>query len=62
VAAPRVDRSTRERSWRLRVYAGRGDDGRKRYVSRTVHGSREAAQLALDELLAEVERSGKEAA
>ena len=43
----------RERSpgmWEVRVFAGRGDDGRPRQISRTVRGSRRAAQKVANEL------------
>lgn len=30
-----------ETTWRVKVYLGRSADGRKRYLERTVHGSRE---------------------
>jgi integrase len=41
-------------TWRIRVFAGR-DDGRPRYVSRTVHGSKRVAEKELNRLLADVE-------
>jgi integrase len=40
--------------WRVRVYAGR-EDGKVRWVGRTVLGGRRAAQSALAKLVAEVE-------
>jgi integrase len=40
--------------WRVRVYAGR-EDGKVRWVSRTVPGGKRAAQRALANLVAEVE-------
>ena len=41
-------------SWRIRVYAGR-ENGRVRWVSRTVHGTKRAAQKELANLVREVE-------
>ncbi len=41
-------------SWRIRVYAGR-EKGRVRWVSRTVHGTKRAAQKELAKLVTEVE-------
>lgn len=42
-------------SWQLRVHAGRDDaTGKPMYVSRTVHGDRDAAERALTALVAQV--------
>jgi integrase len=41
-------------SWRIRVFAGR-ENGRVRWVSRTVHGTKRAAQKELAKLIADVE-------
>jgi integrase len=43
-----------ESSWRIRIYAGIGPDGRNRYVSRTVRGTRDDADRELARLLLEV--------
>jgi len=40
--------------WRIRAYAGR-ENGKVRWVSRTVHGGKRAAQTELAKLVAEVE-------
>ena len=56
-----VEGHIRERTgaWEIRAFAGRdGVTGKKRYVTRTVHGGKRAAQRALTELLTEV-ASGK---
>lgn len=42
-------------TWRLKVYVGRSADGRKRYVERTVHGSRREAGRELARLVVEVD-------
>ncbi len=42
-------------TWRLKVYVGRSADGRKRYVERTVHGSRREAERELARLVVEVD-------
>jgi integrase len=42
-------------TWRLKVYVGRSADGRKRYVERTVHGSRKEAERELARLVVEVD-------
>lgn len=41
-------------SWRLKVFAGRDEAGRARYVSRTVRGTKREAQRALAALITEV--------
>jgi integrase len=41
--------------WRVRVFAGR-ESGRRRYVSRTVHGGKRAAQRELAKLVVEAEQ------
>jgi len=40
--------------WRVRAYAGR-ENGKVRWVSRTVHGGKRVAQIELAKLVAEVE-------
>ena len=45
----------RRATWRVRVYDGRDDTGRKRYRSRTVRGTRRDAQRVASELEREVE-------
>ena len=42
-------------SWRIRAYVGRDSTGKKRYVSRTVHGTRRDAEKELSRLLVEVD-------
>lgn len=42
-------------TWRLKVYVGRSADGRKRYVERTIHGSRREAERELARLVVEVD-------
>ena len=42
-------------TWRLKVYVGRSADGRKRYVERTVHGTRREAERDLARLVVEVD-------
>ncbi|MDH3753816.1 MAG: hypothetical protein OEU32_08075 [Acidimicrobiia bacterium] len=45
-----------ERSWELRVYAGRDpESGRKQYVTRTVKGSKREADRALSRLVGQVD-------
>jgi integrase len=44
-----------EKSWRIRAYAGRDRSGRKRYVQRTIVGTRRDAEKALTRLLGEVD-------
>jgi hypothetical protein len=40
--------SSRSRdAWRLKVYVGRSADGKRRYLERTVHGSRKEAEREL---------------
>lgn len=47
----------RGEGWELRVYAGRDSStGRKRYVTRTVRGTKRQAQSALAALVTELER------
>jgi integrase len=41
------------RVWRAKVYLGRGDDGTKRYVTRTIRGTKREAEEALAELVVE---------
>src|SRR5439155_3270064 len=45
-----------EESWELRVYLGRGPDGRKLYKSHTVKGTKRHAQNELNELLSKLQR------
>jgi hypothetical protein len=46
-------------TWELRVYLGLDPDSRRRrYATRTVHGTRRAATAALAELVEDAERSG----
>ncbi len=40
--------------WRAKVYAGRQSDGRRVYVTRTIHGTKRFAESKLAELLMEV--------
>jgi integrase len=42
-------------TWRLKVYVGRSADGRKRYVERTVRGTRREAERELARLVVEVD-------
>ena len=45
-----------ERSWELRVFAGRdADTGRKQYISRTVRGGRRQAEKELARLVSQVD-------
>ena len=44
-----------EGSWRLKVYIGRGGDGRKRYIEHTFSGTRREAERALARLVIEVD-------
>ena len=44
-----------EKSWRIKAYAGRDSSGRKRYVQRTIAGTRRDADRALTRLLVEVD-------
>jgi integrase len=43
--------------WRAKVYAGRQSDGRRVYVTRTIHGTKRFAEGKLAELLMEVGRT-----
>jgi len=47
--------------WRIKVYVGRSGDGRKRYVERTVRGTRREAERELARLVVEVDE-GRHAA
>jgi hypothetical protein len=40
--------------WLIRVFAGRGSNGKTRHVNRTVRGGKREAQRALAQLIAEV--------
>jgi hypothetical protein len=42
-------------SWRLRVHVGRDASGAKRYVTRTIRGTRRQAEQELTRLLVEVD-------
>jgi integrase len=42
-------------TWRLHVFLGRGADGRQRFATRTVHGTRDDAEKQLARLLVEVD-------
>ncbi len=42
-------------TWRLKVYVGRSADGKRRYLERTVHGSRREAERELARLVVEVD-------
>lgn len=44
-----------EKSWRIRAYAARDRSGRKRYVQRTIVGSKREAEKALTRLLGELD-------
>lgn len=48
-------------SWRIRAYVGRDANGSKRYVSKTVRGTRKDAERELSRLLVEVDE-GRHAA
>ena len=41
-------------TWRLKVYVGRSADGKRRYLARTVRGSRREAERELARLVVEV--------
>ena len=43
-------------TWRLRVFVGRGADGRVRHLNRTIDGTKRDAQKELAKLIADVER------
>src|SRR4051812_4490409 len=40
-------------SWRLKVFIGRSEDGKRRYIERTIRGSRAEADVALARLVVE---------
>ncbi|MCL6597631.1 MAG: site-specific integrase [Alicyclobacillus macrosporangiidus] len=42
-----------EHTWLIRVFVGRDANGKRRYVNRTVHGSKKDAQKVLREMLSE---------
>jgi integrase len=48
-------------AWRIKVYLGRSPDGRRRYLERTVRGSRRDAERKLSRLVVEVD-GGRHAA
>lgn len=43
------------KNWRIKVYVGRDDTGRKRYVHQTVNGTRKDAERELSRLLVAVD-------
>src|SRR5207249_8091967 len=45
-----------KRSWEVRVYLGRGPDGRRLYRSHTVTGTKRQAQNELNDLLSKLQR------
>ncbi len=47
-----------ESSWRLRIYLGTGPDGKQKYYTETVHGTKKAAQQRLTELLRQLDTGG----
>ncbi|QGG96680.1 hypothetical protein [Actinomarinicola tropica] len=49
------------RSWRIKAYLGRDGGGRKRYVERTVRGTRREAEREMARLVVEVDE-GRHAA
>ena len=49
-------RSQGKASWELRVYLGRGPDGRKLYKSHTIEGTKRQAQNELNDLLSKLQR------
>src|SRR5690606_26047755 len=48
-------------AWRIKVYLGRSADGRRRYLERTVRGSRRDAEREMSRLVVEVDE-GRHAA
>ena len=40
-----------DRKWLVRIYLGRGPDGKRKYFSKTIHGSKKEAQRFLNEKL-----------
>ena len=45
-----------ERKWLVRVYLGRGPDGKRKYFNKTIHGSKKDARRFLNEKLHEQDR------
>ena len=45
-----------ERKWLIRVYLGRGPDGKRKHFNKTIHGSKKDAQKFLNEKLHEHDR------
>jgi hypothetical protein len=41
-------------TWRLHAFIGRGSNGRKRYTSKTFHGTKKQADVALAAFVTEV--------
>ncbi len=48
-------------SWQLRIYAGLDDRGKSKYIQRTVKGGKRAAQRAMREIEAEIEKGEHDA-
>jgi integrase len=42
-----------DQTWLIRVFAGRNGNGKRRYINRTVHGTKKQAEKVLREMLAE---------
>jgi integrase len=51
-------RKRRATSWQLLVHIGHDGNGRKKYASKTVHGTKREAQVALAEFVTEVTKGG----
>jgi integrase len=45
-----------ERKWLVRIFLGRGPDGKRRYLNQTIHGSKKDAQRILNEKLHQHDR------
>lgn len=45
-----------ERTWLIRIFLGRDGSGRRRYLNRTVHGTKKDAQAVLHSLLTDNDR------
>src|SRR5205085_1640080 len=46
-------------SWQLLVHVGTDENGRKRYASKTIHGTKREAQTELADFVSEVSRGGQ---
>jgi hypothetical protein len=46
-------------AWRIKVYLGRSADGRRRYLERTVRGSRRDAEREMTRLVVEVDEADR---